>query len=331
MLQRNNRALMRAGMALCALSTVTACQAYQRPDEPIALPRGTQGQRVAVRQNRRMYVENRAALTERGRTATLFVHGFASNRDTWAMIEPALRQDRATIAVDLPGFGLSDRTEGDYSPYALADDLVTLLDHLGVPRCDVVAHSWGSSVALALAMRHPTRIRRLVVIGAWVYEEQIPPFFRWAREPGVGEGLFELFYRERLEDRAPMGFAEGTEVPQATVDAIERSLERPGTLRAALAAVRGQYYAHMESQYRTIAARSLVMYGEDDRVALPRYGARLARELQDGRMVTVGASGHFPMFEAPGTVRRLVRDFLDAPEDQAPPASVAVAHEEGAQ
>lgn len=300
---RRNMALF-AAVALGALS----CAEYQRPGESLGIPRTAEGRRARVDSGRELYFEARG---QGPRTPVLLVHGFASNRETWTTIEPTLRAERRTIAVDLPGFGYSDRTQGDYSPDAIADDLASLLDQQGIAQVDVVAHSWGCSVSLAFALRHRERVRRMVLIGAWAFEEQIPPFFRWAREGGVGEALFELFYRERLDDRAPMGFAEGSTVPQATVDAIERSLERPGTLRAALAAVRGQYYLQLERQYRSIAAPTLVIYGDEDRVALPRYGARLANELRDGRLVMIPRAGHFPMFESAGATRGYVRDFLD--------------------
>jgi pimeloyl-ACP methyl ester carboxylesterase len=295
------------GAVLLAIAGA-GCAEFQRPDERIEIPPSATGRRVPVASGRRIYVETRG---EGPGTPVLLVHGFASNRETWSTVEPALRPTRRTIAVDLPGFGYSDRTAGDYSPDALAEDLASLLDRLGVGPVDVVAHSWGCSVSLAFAGRHPARVRRMVLLGAWAFEEQIPPFFRWAREGGVGEALFELFYRERLEDRAPLGFAEGTSVPQETVDAIERSLTRPGTLRAALAAVRGQYFLQLEQRYPRVAAPTLVVYGDEDRVALPRYGARLANTLPDARLVTIPRAGHFPMFESAGTVRGLVRSFLD--------------------
>lgn len=303
-------------LAVACASAVVSCAQFQQPGESLGIPRDAVGRQIRVDSGRALYVEARG---EGSRTPVLFVHGFASNRETWTTIEPVLRADRRTVAVDLPGFGYSERREGDYSPDAIADDLASVLDRLNVPQVDVVAHSWGCSVSLAFVLRHRARVRRMVLIGAWAFEEQIPPFFRWARESGVGEALFELFYRERLDDRAPMGFAEGSTVPQTTVDAIERSLDRPGTLRAALAAVRGQFYLQLERRYSTITAPTLVIYGDEDRVALPRYGARLANDLRDGRLVIVPRAGHFPMFESAGTTRGYVRDFLDASDRGATP------------
>jgi pimeloyl-ACP methyl ester carboxylesterase len=305
-------------VATIASFATVGCAEFQRRDERLQMPASASGQRMTVASSRRMYVEARGAGPL---TPVLFVHGFASNRETWTTIEPTLRAQRRTVAVDLPGFGLSDRFEGDYSPEALADDLASVLTQLNIAQCDIVAHSWGSSVTLAFALRHPARVRRLVLIGAWVFEEQIPPFFRWAREPGVGEGLFGLFYAERLDDRAGLGFAAGTEVSQQTVDSIERSLERPGTVRAALAAVRGQYFVHLEQQYHRVTASTLVVYGDEDRVALPRYGARLANELPAGRYVSVPRAGHFPMFESAGTVRALVEAFLADPATAQSPST----------
>ena len=67
-----------------------------------------------------------------------------------------------------------------------------MLGQLGVEDAAVVAHSWGSSVALELALQAPGRVRGLALYDAWVYEEQLPAFFLWARAPGVGE--HEVFH-----------------------------------------------------------------------------------------------------------------------------------------
>lgn len=303
---------MRA-LALAALVALAGCASWQRPGEPLGARLGPNARYVRARDGRAIYTELQGP-AQGGGTPVLLVHGFASNHDVWDPLEPALRPGRRTINVDLPGFGWSSRTEGDYSPAALAEVLVDVLDAAGVDRADVVAHSWGSSVTLALALAHPERVRRITLIGAWIYDEQVPPFFRWANVPGVGEMLFSAFYSERPADRFPDAFNDPEIVSQELVDAIEASFNRPGTSRAALAAARGQRFLQQERRYRTIQHPTLLVWGEDDRVARLRFGQRLAQDLPNARLEPLPRTGHFPMIESASATRRLVTSFLDAPD-----------------
>jgi pimeloyl-ACP methyl ester carboxylesterase len=287
------------------------CASWQRPGEPLGarLDPAVGARYVHAGDGRALYTEVRGE--ESPKTPVLLVHGFASNHDVWDPLEPTLRDGRRTINVDLPGFGWSSRTEGDYSPVALAHDLDDVLEALHVPQVDVVAHSWGSSVTLALALEHPARVRRIVLIGGWIYDEQIPPFFRWAALPGVGEMLFSAYYTERPADRFPAAFEDPSIISQDLVDAIERSFDRPGTSRAALAAARGQRFRQLQARYRSIQNRSLLLWGVEDHVSLARFGERLANELPHARYVAVPRAGHFPMVEAAGVTRSLVSEFLE--------------------
>ena len=295
----------------CIAASLPACASFQQPGESLGARLGPDARYVHTRSGRAVYTEVRGP-AEGPSTPVLLVHGFASNHDVWRPLEPALRDRRRTINVDLPGFGWSSRGDGDYSPVALAADLVDVLDAVGAHGpVDVVAHSWGSSVTLALALDHPDRVRRVVLVGAWIYDEQIPPFFRWARLPGVGEMLFSGFYHERPDERFPLAFEDPSVVSQELVDAIERSFDRPGTSRAALAAARGQCFLQLQTRYRTVTQPSLLVWGAEDHVALLRHGQRLARELPDARLAVIPAVGHFPMIEAAGVTRREVLAFLD--------------------
>jgi pimeloyl-ACP methyl ester carboxylesterase len=297
---------------------LAACASWQHHGEALGarLDPAAGARYVHTRSGRAIYTEVRG---EGASTPTLLVHGFASNHDVWDPLEPALRTHRRTINVDLPGFGWSSRTEGDYSPVALAHDLDDVLGALGVSEVDVVAHSWGSSVTLALALEHPTRVRRIVLIGAWIYDEQIPPFFRWARLPLVGEMLFTAFYSERPADRFPAAFEDPSLVSQEVVDAIERSFDRPGTSRAALAAARGQHFRQLQRRYRAVQQPTLLVWGADDHVSEPRYGERLSHDLPNARYVALPSAGHFPMLEAASTTRTIVGDFLNESPMQVAP------------
>ncbi len=244
----------------------------------------------------------------------VLVHGFASAIEAWATVAPALAATHRVIALDLKGFGWTDRPEGDYSPEAQAKLLLRLLDQRGVSRFAIVAHSWGSSVALAVALAAPERVTKIALYDAWVYEDQLPPFFHWARADGVGEALFGLWYKQRADERIALAFYDKKLVTEALVDDVNAALERPGTVAAALAAVRGQRYAEVEHRYRTVDKPTLLLWGREDLVTPLRYGERLVRDLPNAKLVTYARCGHFPMIEARASSTRDLVEFLGREE-----------------
>ncbi len=240
----------------------------------------------------------------------VFVHGFASAIEAWATVIPALSATHRVIALDLKGFGWTDRPEGDYSPEAQAQLLLRLLDQRGVSKFALVAHSWGSSVALAATLAAPDRVTKIALYDAWVYEDQLPPFFHWARADGVGEALFGLWYKQRADERISLAFYDKKLVTEALVEDVNAALDRPGTVAAALAAVRGQRYSEVEHRYRTIDKPTLLLWGREDLVTPLRYGERLVRDLPNAKLVTYARCGHFPMIEARASSTRDLVEFL---------------------
>jgi pimeloyl-ACP methyl ester carboxylesterase len=240
------------------------------------------------------------------------VHGYGASSASYLPVIDALAARFRVLAIDLPGFGKSDRRAGDYSPEALADVLAEVLRQKGVARAHVVGHSWGSSVVLAFARRHPDRLARLVVISGWMYDEQLLPMMRWARLPGLGEWLYGSFYRQNIGERLYLNFADSAFVTQRVVEEVERQMALEGAVAAALAAARGMRFAETEGEYHTITQPTLVVWGREDRVARLPFGERLARELPHARLVVLPRCGHIPMWECTGETTAALNDFLSA-------------------
>lgn len=249
----------------------------------------------------------------------VLIHGFASSLETWDALIPELSKTHRVIAMDLKGFGWTDRPEGDYSPKAEAHLVLRLLEARGIEKAAFVAHSWGSSIALELALAAPERVSRIALYDAWVYEGQLPTFFVMSRAGGVGEALFSMYYNERADERMSLAFFDKTLVSEPLAEAVERSLERPGTIAAALAGVRGMHYTEVEARYRTIDKPTLLLWGREDAVTTLPFGERLSRELPHARLVVYPRCGHFPMLEAKSASNAELIRFLDE-EDKAPPA-----------
>jgi len=249
----------------------------------------------------------------------VLIHGFASSIGAWGGVRKALRDKHRVIALDLKGFGHSDRPEGDYSPKAQAELVLALLEERGVDGpVSLVAHSWGSSIALQVALLDPARVDRIALYDAWVYEEQLPTFFLWARASGLGEALVGAFYDERPDDKIAAAFHDPKYITEALIETVEDQLSRPGTKAAALAAIRGQRYLAVQERYKTIDKPVLLLWGREDRVTTLEYGERLSKELPRARLIVYPQCGHFPMIEAVTPSTRDLKEFL-APSPVAPP------------
>jgi pimeloyl-ACP methyl ester carboxylesterase len=249
--------------------------------------------------------------------AVVLIHGFASALDAWATVIPELSKTHRVLALDLKGFGWSDRPEGDYSPEAEAKIVLGLMSQRNIENASVVGHSWGASVALSAAMQAPGRVNRIALYDAWVYEAQLPAFFHWSRADFFGEALFGLYYKERPGEKIALAFYDQKYVTEELTDAVEDALDRPGTVAAALAAVRGQRYAAVEANYRKIQQKTLLLWGREDIVAQLSYGERLTRDLPNAQLKVYPRCGHFPMIEAKDESNRDLVAFLSEDISQA--------------
>ncbi|MGE3632929.1 MAG: alpha/beta fold hydrolase [Sandaracinaceae bacterium] len=251
--------------------------------------------------------------------AVVMVHGYASSLDNWSSVRPAVVEaGHRVLALDLKGFGWSDRPEGDYSVRAQARVVLALMDERGIERASFVAHSYGCSVVLQIALMAPERVSRIALFDAFVYPDQRNTFLQWAEADGIGEALYGLFYDQRPEERMALAFFDPRALTQEFVDRTERGLERPGTAEAALRTARGMHFEH--ERYRDIDVPVLLLWGREDRVTPIGYGERLENELPNARLRVYPRCGHFPMIEALNPSRRDLVAFLgEATPEVSPP------------
>lgn len=299
------------------LSLLTGCLSYHRgpmPGEPQATYAQVDGVRLRYLDSAEQHPEDLK------KPAVVLVHGFASALETWTTVIPQLQATHRILAFDLKGFGWSERPEGDYSNLAQARLLLGLMKQRGIEHASLVGHSWGTSVVLSAVVHAPSKVDRFVLISPYAYDAQIPTFFHWAQAPGVGETLFGAFYKSAFDERIGLGFYDQKWVTQELVDSVEKAMDRPGTVAAALASARGQNFRSLEPRYRSVMQPALVLVGRDDNVATPHFARRLVRDLNNARYVEYAECAHFPMIEAQSETNRDLLAFL-APNALAEAAS----------
>jgi len=277
--------------------------ARAEPVDVVALPAGVPG--------RLLTVDGKAVhVVERGDGApVVLVHGFAGNTTEWEdTVLARLAAGRRVIAVDLFGMGFSARLDDTVYDYGLwANQLVGLLDVLGIERADFVGHSLGAAVLAVLAAEHPERVDRLVFVGPLVplADEELATEIEALHVPGVGE--------------AGLGWIELADHPAATASYRERSRQAfriAGTRDALLSYVRdGEDFARLYDAHARIQAPVLVIHGEDDDM-VPWTAVRRAAPRIPHVTVLPLDGGHFPHREHTERVAAAVAEFLDAPTSE---------------
>jgi pimeloyl-ACP methyl ester carboxylesterase len=251
--------------------------------------------------------------------AVLLVHGLGNNaaRD-WAKLIPALAARYHVIALDLPGFGHSDKGNHHYSPGNFARVLEGLLESRAQQPFALIGHSMGGTVALAYAAAHPRRVSRLVLVDvAGVLHRSVYAEFLAIVGAQRAMGVDSPWYESVV--RAIQARAENWPVRADLV--LERADVRQRVLRgdpSAISAV--AMVEHDFSQgLRAITAPTLVIWGAEDLIAPLRTGQALASAIPHARLVTLEGVGHTPQLEVPLRFNPIVLDELDARPLAAPP------------
>lgn len=249
----------------------------------------------------------------------LMIHGSGPGVSAWAnwrLSIPELAKSRRVIAPDMVGFGFSDRPAGHrYGMDTWVEQAVGVLDAFDIERADVVGNSFGGALALALAIRHPKRVRRLVLMGAVGVPFRITPGLDavWGYEPSFEtmRRLMDIFAWDRTlatDELAKLRY--------------EASI-RPGfqeSFSAMFPAPRQRWVDAMcspEADIRALPHETLVLHGREDQVIPLANSLTLASWIPKSQLHVFGHCGHWTQIEHGARFNRLVADFLAEADAQA--------------
>jgi len=252
----------------------------------------------------------------------LLIHGSGPGVSAWAnwrLLLPVLAQTRRVIAPDMRGFGFTERpaNPADSSAYSMAawvQQAVDLLDALKIEQADLVGNSFGGALALALAISHPKRVRRLVLMGSVGVPFEITSGLDavWGYTPSLAtmRGLLDIFaYNPALatDELAALRY-------QASI--------QPGFQEAFAAmfpAPRQRWVDAMaspEAAIRALPHQTLVVHGREDRVIPLSNSLTLANWIERAQLHVFGQCGHWTQIEHAARFAQLVENFLAEADTQ---------------
>lgn len=252
----------------------------------------------------------------------LLIHGSGPGVSAWAnwrLVMPDLARQARVVAPDMVGFGYTDRPQGQrYAMEIWVEQAVGLLDALGIEKTDLVGNSFGGGLALALAIGHPHRVRRLVLMGSvglhfpitpgldavWGYTPSLQTMRKlldiFAFDPKLAtDELAQLRYEASIRPGFQESFAAMFPAPrQRWVDAM----------------------ASAEADIRSLPHQTLVVHGREDQVIPLANSLTLASWIPRAQLHVYGQCGHWTQIEHAARFAQLVGNFLaEAGRDEPQP------------
>jgi pimeloyl-ACP methyl ester carboxylesterase len=240
--------------------------------------------------------------------AVILIHGWCSHRGVWQQTLAALEEKYFCVALDLLGFGASDKPEGsDYSLSMQAQRVLLLADQLGLKTFSLIGHSMGGQIAMYLAaVLAPRRVEKLVVVGGVVtgkladrVEKTSLPFIRNARKMPWLYGLANALvnFRPLAKSLFKTWFYNFNSLPFEAWEADRRNALNPAGAVSADETGKAIHALDLTQHLRKIQAKTLLIYGKQDAV-VPEDQALLAQTLiPDNDLALIEKCGHFPMYE----------------------------------
>lgn len=242
----------------------------------------------------------------------VLIHGSGPGVTGWAnwrLAMPELAKHARVIAPDMAGFGYTERPAGIvYNKETWMRQLVDLIDALEIAQVDLVGNSFGGAIALAFAIRHPARVRKLVLMGSagvpFTLTEELDAV--WGYTPSLDNmrNLLDIFAYDRklvTDELAQLRY-------QASI--------RPGfqeSFSSMFPAPRQRWVealASKERDIRALAHEALIIHGRDDRVVPLETSLRMLQWLPRSQLHVFGECGHWAQIEHAQRFVRIVADFL---------------------
>jgi pimeloyl-ACP methyl ester carboxylesterase len=249
----------------------------------------------------------------------LLIHGFGASTYTWRHVAPELAKNYRVIAVDLKGFGQSDKPfDGRYSVYDQAELLAQLIEDKDLRDLTLVGHSFGGGVALLLALeanqRLDGRITRLVLLDSIAYPQNIPVFFRLLDVPLVSQ-LGVRMVPPLVQTRVALQIAyfDDSKIDPEEIELYAAPLKTAAGKHAIIHSARQivpEDIAELSERYKTIELPTLILWCDHDRIVPLEVGIKLRRTLPNSTLRLIEDCGHMPQEEQPASTLALIKGFI---------------------
>ena len=244
----------------------------------------------------------------------LLLHSFRAHTFTWRyLLEPLAQAGYHVWAVDLIGFGLSDKPEHvTYNLDFFIKQVTDFMESKQIDKAHLIGNSMGGGIALKLGLLHPSKTSSLILLSALGYPHDLPFYVTICRHirqiwsPFLGQSMVRHSMRYIMYDQQ--------KISDEQVEAYTLPYRLPGGIAATLLTLQqfdNQYLIEMSQQYNTLQKPMLVIWGEQDCQIPVSHYEKFMRDFSHAQGLLIPDCGHIPQEEHPREVLKSVLGFLE--------------------
>jgi pimeloyl-ACP methyl ester carboxylesterase len=229
----------------------------------------------------------------------ILIHGLGSSSEAWQRNMESLGKSYRVIAIDLPGYGKSDKPKADYSVEYHTRVVAEFLEHLGAGKAVLAGNSLGGWIAALAALEHPEKVSGLILINSagLRHDTSSPVSLNPSNKDEERALLLALFADKSLvTDKLVRDQWEYRKDVRSTVQAAQESFKAKLPL--------------LDDRLKEIKTPTLVIWGRQDPLIPLEIGERFARGISGSKMVIIDNAGHLPQVEQPEVFAKAVKSFI---------------------
>lgn len=254
---------------------------------------------------------------EHGGIPLLFIHGSGpgvSAYANWRLILPQVAEVSWALAPDMIGFGYSDKPVGgeegtvEYGRELWTKQLIDFMDALDLDKVNLVGNSFGGSLAMSVALEHPERVNKIIMMGAMGVRSDIPEGLdiAWGYEPSYEnmEELLKLFTYNT-------DFADDELIESRYQASMEPGFQEAfGSMFPAPRQASQDDLSFPDDVIKTIEHNTLIVHGREDKIIPVENSYRLINLIEDSELHIFGKTGHWTQIERSDEFSTLVKNFI---------------------
>jgi pimeloyl-ACP methyl ester carboxylesterase len=252
---------------------------------------------------------------EKGKGKTLLLlHGWGASSFSWRNNLLPLSEHFHVIALDLKGFGLTEKSKGKYDLSEFTEHVKAFIDELGLEKICLVGNSMGGGIAINLAYIFEEIIDRIILIDATAIsdDDSLPLSFKIVMIKPIGELLsFFMINRKTVINTLNQVYHDKSKINSEVIEGYYKPLKLQGSRRVLLSSLRNvSKFKVLKNYLEKINKKCLIIWGEKDPWLPVKYAYEINKKIRDSKLIIIPEAGHVPHEEKPEIVNEAIVNFM---------------------